>query len=237
MGDATALVAHQQSAFAVLPAPRTKLRDRRNARRLAELRGGGLTRWWNESAGADAVSDLLDSEGFVILDGFCGSECATLRDQADELLTQRAGRGRMGSAASTSGGTFTGFRGDLSLWEEGTSSGALPLSPLLGRISSLVARLAAEGRPTERETRSIDRRSEVQVSVFPAAGTRYVRHVDNECARGEGWRCNGRRLTAIYYLNPEWSVERDGGALRILRRDGSGSTQEVWLLSSSPPMP
>jgi Rps23 Pro-64 3,4-dihydroxylase Tpa1-like proline 4-hydroxylase len=43
--------------------------------------------------------------------------------------------------------------------------------------------------------------------------------VDNDCLAGAGKRCNGRRLTAIYYLNRGWRVEEHGGALRILRRE------------------
>lgn len=38
---------------------------------------------------------------------------------------------------------------------------------------------------------------------------------------GAGKRCNGRRLTAIYYLNRGWRVEEHGGALRIMRREQS----------------
>ncbi len=40
------------------------------------------------------------------------------------------------------------------------------------------------------------------------------RHCDNSCFAGKGERCNGRRLTCILYLNPEW-VALHGGELRI----------------------
>ena len=53
-------------------------------------------------------------------------------------------------------------------------------------------------------------------TVYPGAGARYVRHVDNPDR-------NGRLLTALLYLNPDWQ-EGDGGELRVfrcLRADGA----------------
>jgi hypothetical protein len=43
-------------------------------------------------------------------------------------------------------------------------------------------------------------------------GPRYVRHVDNTNA-------DGRRLTAIFYLNPAWPAA-DGGCIRVFIRLG-----------------
>ncbi len=52
------------------------------------------------------------------------------------------------------------------------------------------------------------------IASYPAAGARYARHVDNPNA-------NGRKLTAILYLNPGWEVER-GGNLNIFTNKGGG---------------
>lgn len=52
------------------------------------------------------------------------------------------------------------------------------------------------------------------VACYPGHGARYVRHCDNSCDAGHGDRCNGRRLTAILYLNPTWQPV-DGGELRL----------------------
>ena len=58
--------------------------------------------------------------------------------------------------------------------------------------------------------------------MYPGGGARYVRHCDNACLAGEGEKCNGRRLTAILYLNPGWR-DVDGGALEpaVVRRRGA----------------
>ena len=39
-----------------------------------------------------------------------------------------------------------------------------------------------------------------------------MRHVDNTCSGGQGRLCNGRRLSAVYYLNPRWATA-DGAEL------------------------
>jgi|EP00908_Phaeocystis_cordata_P014867 hypoxia-inducible factor (prolyl hydroxylase) len=52
------------------------------------------------------------------------------------------------------------------------------------------------------------------VTCYPGGGARYVRHCDNSCFAGKGERCNGRRLTCILYLNPEWEALH-GGELRL----------------------
>jgi hypothetical protein len=47
-------------------------------------------------------------------------------------------------------------------------------------------------------------RARAMLTCYPGGGARYIRHVDN------GNR-NGRKLTAILYLNPHWK-EGDGKA-------------------------
>lgn len=51
---------------------------------------------------------------------------------------------------------------------------------------------------------------------YPGNGAGYVRHCDNHCSLGAGSDCNGRRVTAIVYLNPSWA-EADGGELLLFR--------------------
>ena len=50
-------------------------------------------------------------------------------------------------------------------------------------------------------------RQSAMATVYPANGTRYVRHVDNQAG-------NGRVLTTILYLNPDWQ-EAHAGSLRL----------------------
>lgn len=72
----------------------------------------------------------------------------------------------------------------------------------------------------------------VSISRYPGNGARYVRHVDNSCRGGGGGRCNGRRLSAVFYLNPLWESSA-GGELRILRAAPEGAG-ELPLLDVAP---
>jgi SM-20-related protein len=56
------------------------------------------------------------------------------------------------------------------------------------------------------------RRAEVQVARYPAGGAHYQRHSD--ALAGTHALSPGRRVTAIYYPNPDWRPDA-GGALRL----------------------
>ena len=75
------------------------------------------------------------------------------------------------------------------------------------------------------------RAAEAMLAVYPAGGARYIRHVDNVCTGGVGARCNGRRLTAVYYLADGESEHGDGGfspgALRIFHAGPPSSEARV----------
>ena len=53
-----------------------------------------------------------------------------------------------------------------------------------------------------------------------------VKHTDNHCSSGEGDSCNGRRLTALIYLNPGWEPPH-GGCIRIYGPKGVGTLTDV----------
>lgn len=57
------------------------------------------------------------------------------------------------------------------------------------------------------------------LACYPPGSQGYAYHVDNPDR-------DGRVLTAIYYLNPEWVASRDGGALRVFPRH---RTQADWV--------
>lgn len=71
------------------------------------------------------------------------------------------------------------------------------------RMDTLVELLATQIP----EMQTIESRSEAMVTCYPGNGARYIKHCDNP-------NRNGRKVTAIYYLNPAWQPG-DGGELRV----------------------
>ena len=207
------------SPFDVQPAPPMRTRHIRNERRLQRLL---VSHGCCDSAAVlDEVAAQLANESFAFLDNFSATDA--LRQEMDEAL-QVGMHGRVGGAES-SGGSLSFIRGDTTRWALEAPHGSLPsLPPLLRRVDSLVAQLSSR-LPDLADVRW---RSDTQLAAFAHDGARYIRHVDNTCARGAGKLCNGRRLTAILYLNPAWSDDL-GGRLRLYRRREGAEVPEVDL--------
>ncbi|CAJ1404964.1 unnamed protein product [Effrenium voratum] len=173
-------------------AQRGALAVERRRRRLTELRGASRA-----SALAEAAAQLR-GRGFVVWDHFLGAAESLL-----PLLARSDWRpGRLGDALSTS------LRGDRVAWPSLEH-------PELRRWLQALDDLVADLRPLldrENELRTVTAREPPMASCYPR-GARYIRHYDNNCEEGQG-DCNGRRLTAVYYLNEV--TESDGGHLRIM---------------------
>ncbi|EOD31618.1 hypothetical protein EMIHUDRAFT_231583 [Emiliania huxleyi CCMP1516] len=147
--------------------------------------------WWITDQALDDIARQLHDSNHCVVDGMLGES-------------------RSGAMTSY---THSAVRGDLVSWFNGEeaelwSEGALP-SYLL-RVDTLIDQL----KPRLQQLQGITGRSNAMVACYPGGGARYVRHCDNSCDAGSGNRCNGRRLTAILYLNCDWQPG-DGGELRL----------------------
>jgi Rps23 Pro-64 3,4-dihydroxylase Tpa1-like proline 4-hydroxylase len=71
-------------------------------------------------------------------------------------------------------------------------------------------------------------RSDAMLANYPGNGSRFARHIDNTTG-------DGRRLTVLVYLNPDWTPEQ-GGALRLTPTPnpdrGSSSSEQQTRTSS-----
>ncbi|GLD97725.1 hypothetical protein PINS_up006415 [Pythium insidiosum] len=111
-------------------------------------------------------------------------------------------------------------RGDYVLWLDETDA-ACPESVALALRQ--LDRLVLERLSTTNEElqHSALLRKKAMVTCYPGdSGARYTTHCDNP-------NRNGRKLTAILYLNADWDSERDGGALRIVRRQRQGKERTI----------
>lgn len=218
--SSTAVALVRPSPFDILPAPPPRAKHVRNQRRLSRLANslpspsGG---WWQHPEADIEIRNQLEAEGFVLIDAFAGLAYAhSLRLEVITALEAAATRGGL-----SGGGAATVLRGDHTLW---ATSRGIALEALLRRLDALVPRSIGSAVGPD----DVLWRSDPQFSVYPANQSRYVRHVDNTCTGGRGRLCNGRLLTAVYYLNPAWEASA-GGELRISRprRDDDGIREAV----------
>lgn len=88
------------------------------------------------------------------------------------------------------------------MWVDGAQKGQENLHKYLQRVDTCVSELST----FLPELKTITNRSEAMCTCYPGNGARYTRHCDNP-------NQNGRKLTALLYLNEEWE-EGHGGELR-----------------------
>jgi hypoxia-inducible factor (prolyl hydroxylase) len=178
--------------------------------------------WWQSQGATGIIAEQLSSRGFCLLDQFLGSEdCAQLA--AEVRAAYNAGRlqspyGSLHRQRQSSGSDRD--RGDQIGWFDGSE----PCWRVLPTLLLLINRLVTLVRMSEQAPADLlgaSKRSRAMVACYPGDGTQYVKHCDNICTDGHGTACNGRRLTAILYLNLLWRPG-DGGELVIYPPDADG---------------
>ena len=164
------------------------------------------------------VKKLL-SDNYAVYDGLMDPV------EADELKKEvqayySAGRmkdGEIGVGVDVAGkgSVRPEMRTDKVIWLEGNEPFVekymkrhiMRLDILTQKISILLEAVAPE------ESWAGAGRSKIMATVYPSNGSRYVAHYDNPDR-------NGRKLTAIFYLNDGWKPG-DGGTLRMKTRGKS----------------
>lgn len=143
----------------------------------------------------DAEVIHLGHGGVVVRDGAFGTALArAAHDQLSSWLQDE----RLSPAGTGRRGLSTRHRGDLTCWVE--DDGAEPLHSVFQAFFDLMPMLSSDLRIGLQ-------RFAVQAACYQD-GAAYHRHVD--AFRGEP----SRRVTVIWYVNPDW-VPEIGGALRV----------------------
>lgn len=198
--------------------PSLKRRMDLHAAMAARGAAGTMPFWWQSKGVAETIVEQVRSKNYCIVDGFLGApaacELATeVRDcsragKLKEVAT--VGQGRMHTMGDTQ---RAALRGDRIGWFTGTEPCWRVMPAYLDLIDHLVGLLRQCSGPTGGVGKCLQR-SRAMVACYPGAGARYAKHCDNACRDGDGSACNGRRLTAILYLNGDWKAT-DGGELLI----------------------
>jgi hypoxia-inducible factor (prolyl hydroxylase) len=170
--------------------------------------------WWVMDESTQEMVRQLNTNHYCVLDGFLGDVALReLRGEIESLHTN----GTMKSGVLAGGTTGKNLsyvhekvRGDLVHWMDPTDHGFTQMPIYMKKVDTLISEL---GQWCDALT-NIKNRSKAMVTVYPGGGAHYVKHCDNHCHSGDGENCNGRRLTTLLYLNPDWEPG-DGGELKI----------------------
>ena len=223
-GQAPALVRCTGCTFAYYCGPECQKRHWPSHKDECKL----VAKWVGESGPA------LNSAGFAMLDGFVGSPTATaLREQVVELYAGArrhdavgptvCAEGKVAGCQDRAGSVYTDpVRGDHIVNVDSHDPRLPALRPLVERLDAFVQVLAVSGAVPE--LRRVAKRSKPMIAVYPGQATRYRQHIDNP----DG---NGRLLTALWYLNPNWTVA-DGGPLRLHPVAQAASATPVQVAAS-----
>eukprot|EP01119_Soliformovum_irregulare_P026109 TRINITY_DN9853_c0_g1_i1.p1 TRINITY_DN9853_c0_g1~~TRINITY_DN9853_c0_g1_i1.p1 ORF type:complete len:265 (-),score=67.43 TRINITY_DN9853_c0_g1_i1:46-840(-) len=174
--------------------------------------------------------EKLNAEGFIIKDGFLGKDiCEQIRRECEGFL--RSGvlqPGGMGKGETQ--WNQSRIRGDVIAWlrpneveseEKKPSTGIQSLGKNSLTSSSILSLLNRLDDLKSNLNSSISAfnctRVSIQLACYPSddKGRTYTRHFDSFPGGPN------RRLTAIYYVNPEWK-EADGGQLRMYLENDKG---------------
>lgn len=198
----------------------------------------GCGSWWLHPDALCTILRSLGTDKFALVDGLLPeSEVDALRETAGRLFALRQMRagvdeqqgGQGGYWGEGNEGDFQNRRGpdrkwamegDHRAWIGGGDGRAAALRPFTAAVDALLTALGSGGitcadpSVTKRIGR-IHFREGTMVACYPGeARGRYLRHCDTG---------RGAALTAILYLNRDWSAE-DGGQLRLYE-EGFHNTQ------------
>jgi SM-20-related protein len=164
---------------------------------------------------------MLDEEagsGYTIKDGFLWGSSAGTTVLRKELETIYAEGDKLRPAAMRARNNHSwaepDARGDLHMWLDvasldDTSHDWWAERPQLRAACRQLRRVQEELRQAWGFGSG---RLQAQLACYPGGGTRYVRHLD--APPGDNEAGGQRRLTLLYYVNPDWSPA-DGGCLRM----------------------
>ncbi|CAH0756183.1 unnamed protein product [Diatraea saccharalis] len=146
--------------------------------------------------------------GVCVLDNFLGREKGLL--VRNEVLNMyRQGIFSAGQLVSNpkSKDSQT-VRSDLITWIDGKEPYCYYIKQLITQVDNIVLRANKMAHNGKMGDYFINGRTKAMVACYPGLGSHYVKHVDNP-------NKDGRCITAIYYLNLDWDVEKCGGLLRV----------------------
>ncbi|XP_076666620.1 HIF prolyl hydroxylase isoform X2 [Andrena cerasifolii] len=151
----------------------------------------------------------MDEYGVCVVDNFLGKEKG-LAVLNEVLNMYSAGLFKDGQLVSNKAGTndLKTIRGDQITWLDGKEKQCQNIGMLISQVDAIIMRANKMRNNGKMGNYTINGRTKAMVACYPGHGSHYVKHVDNP-------NRDGRCITAIYYLNRDWDIKKNGGLLRI----------------------
>lgn len=165
---------------------------------------------------SDILIDHLNKFGLCVIDDFIGEVKGTMI--LNEVLQLQETTPFMDGKLSKDLSNLS-VRSDKISWVDSINPPCPAIRSLLNLLDAIV--LMANKTPGNGalEQYKIQGRTKAMVACYPGRGSHYVRHVDNP-------NRDGRCITAIYYLNKNWTKEH-GGKLMIYPSKPVGAVASV----------
>ncbi|XP_059478591.1 prolyl hydroxylase EGLN3 isoform X2 [Neocloeon triangulifer] len=151
----------------------------------------------------------MDAYGICVVDNFLGLDkgCEVLHEVLEMHEKGVFKDGQLVSTRLTRNDLKT-IRSDQIAWIDGKEASCKNIGHLISRVDAVILRANQMSAHGKLGKHAITGRTKAMVACYPGHGTQYVKHVDNP-------NRDGRCITAIYYLNQDWNIKKDGGLLRI----------------------
>ncbi|XP_020895082.1 hypoxia-inducible factor prolyl hydroxylase [Exaiptasia diaphana] len=163
----------------------------------------GVFKRFNINVIADFVVKSLNGYNHCIIDFLHGLSLANAILEDVKMFHTEEGfsEGRLSNLEDKKGTPNRAVREDLVAWTDG--KGRKAIQKHMSRMDFLLKLCNKYITDVE-----ISSRTQAMVACYPGKATGYKQHVDNP-------NKDGRCITTLYYLNPTWNVETDGGILRL----------------------
>ena len=161
---------------------------------------------------ADDLASSLNARGWATAEFITSDAVSVVREEiANVARFYTPGEIWLGAADAGAQISVKSVRGDRIFWMDPDQIEAgrfRVLGEMLAAIDKLVLDELSRRAP---RLASLADRTHAMLAEYPGRGSRFVRHVDNTGR-------DGRRLTVLCYLNPDYAEEH-GGALKVYPED------------------
>ena len=163
------------------------------------------------------TAQQLKETNVAVVDGFLSAEQVSRVRREIAQLEGQYESGEIWVGKNSDAGaqiSVASVRGDRVLWVDKEALARGPFHALREAVRNIDKLVVSElSKRVPEKLRNVSERSDPMLSIYPAVGARFQKHVDNTAE-------DGRALTVLCYLNDSWESSM-GGQLRVFNKQGN----------------